>query len=140
MVDFGRHGNCKCVNNTTMLNDDNFLLYAIKHYNNPSCIGMKEFQDDIKRFKYIKRLLRKYKKTGELAEKLLLNHIILLYNVFGSFVVPSIFFKIENEHWPQIKTFIVYLHYLPEGYIVDGIYNESEIPLDDTIINKLRKL
>jgi hypothetical protein len=123
-----------------MLTDENFLLYAIKHYNNSSCTGMKEFQDDIKKFKYIKRLLRKYKKTGNISEKLLLNHIILLYNVFGSFVVPSLFFKIEQEHWPQIKTFLVYLNYLPEEYIINKQQNQTEIPLDSFLINKLRKI
>lgn len=123
-----------------MLTDENFLLFAIKHYNNPSCTGMKEFQDDIKKFKYIKRLLRKYKKTGNVSEKLLLNHIILLYNVFGSFVVPSLFFKIEHEHWPQIKTFLVYLNYLPEEYIINKQQNQTEIPLDSFLINKLRKI
>lgn len=123
-----------------MLTDENFLLFAIKHYNNPSCTGMKEFQDDIKKFKYIKRLLRKYKKTGNVSEKLLLNHIILLYNVFDSFVVPSLFFKIEHEHWPQIKTFLVYLNYLPEEYIINKQQNQTEIPLDSFLINKLRKI
>jgi hypothetical protein len=123
-----------------MLTDENFLLYTIKHYNNPSCTGMKEFQDDVKRFKYIKRLLRKYKKTGEVSEKLILNHIILLYNVFGNFIVPSLFFKIENEHWSQIKTFLVYLNYLPDNYIINNTVDEAEVPLDNIIINKLRKL
>jgi len=124
----------------TMLTDDNFLLYAVKNYNNPSCTGMKEFEDDIKRFKYIKRLLRKYKKTGGISEKLILNHIILLYNVFGAFIIPSLFFKIEEEHWSQVKTFLVFLNYLPDDYMINGITNEAEIPLDNFIINKLRKI
>lgn len=123
-----------------MLTDENFLLYAIKNYNNPSCSGMKEFQDDIKKFKYIKRLLRKYKKTGDVSEKLILNHIILLYNVFGTFIVPSLFFKIEHEHWSQIKTFLVFLNYLPDNYKIDDTVDEAEIPLDNFLINKLRKL
>lgn len=123
-----------------MLTDENFLLYTIKYYNNSSCTGMKEFQDDVKRFKYIKRLLRKYKKTEQVSEKLILNHIILLYNVFDTFIVPSLFFKIETEHWSQIKTFLVYLNYLPDNYMINGNVNETEIPLDNLIINKLRKL
>jgi len=124
----------------TMLNDENFLLYAVKNYNNPSCTGMKEFQDDLKRFKYIKRLLRKYKKTGVISEKLILNHIILLYNVFGSFIISSMFFKIEQDHWSQVKTFLVFLNYLPDDYMINETINEAEIPLDDYIINKLRKI
>jgi hypothetical protein len=123
-----------------MITDENFLLYAIKHYNNPSCSGMKEFLDDVKRFKYIKRLLRKYKKTGNITEKLVLNHIILLYNVFGPSVVPLLFFKIEFEHWSQIKTFLVFLNYLPDNYRINNNYDETCIPLDDFIINKLRKI
>ena len=120
-----------------MLNDENFLLYAIKYYNNPSCSGLKEFQDDVKRFKYIKRLLRKYNKTGDVSEKLILNHIILLYNVFGTFVVSSLFFKIEQIHWSQIKTFLIYLNYLPDNYVINEQVNESEIALDNFLINKL---
>ena len=75
-----------------------------------------------------------------MSEKLILNHIILLYNVFGVFIVPSLFFKIEFEHWPQIKTFLVYLNYLPDNYLIEGRHNEAEIPLDSFIINKLRKI
>ena len=123
-----------------MLNDENFLLYAIKNYNNPSCSGLKEFQDDVKRFKYIKRLLRKYNKTGDVSEKLILNHIILLYNVFGTFVVASLFFKIEQIHWSQIKTFLIYLNYLPDNYVINEQVNESEIALDNFLINKLRRI
>ena len=123
-----------------MLNDENFLLYAIKYYNNPSCSGLKEFQDDVKRFKYIKRLLRKYNKTGDVSEKLILNHIILLYNVFGTFVVASLFFKIEQIHWSQIKTFLIYLNYLPDNYVINEQVNESEIALDNFLINKLRRI
>ena len=75
-------------------------MYAIKHYQNPSCQGMEEFYDDMKRFKYIKRLFRKYKETGELKERLLLNHIIVLYNLFGADAASTLlFFKIELEYW-----------------------------------------
>ena len=123
-----------------IITDDNFLLYAVKYYNNPSCTGMKEFQDDIKRFKYIKRLLRKYKKTKHISEKLVMNHIILLNNVFGSFTVPSLFYKIEVDHWPQLKTFLVFLNYLPDNYLINNTIHESEIPLDEFLINKLRKV
>lgn len=122
------------------LNDDNFLLYAVKHYNNPSCTGLKEFQDDLKRFKYIKRLLRRYKKTEKISERLILNHIILLHNVFRDSLVPLLFFKLEDEHWPQIKTFLVFLNYLPDDYQITKNVNETEIPLDIHIINKLRKI
>jgi hypothetical protein len=124
----------------TELNDDNFLLYAVKHYNNPSCSGLKEFQDDLKRFKYIKRLLRRYSKTTKITERLILNHIILLHNVFGVATVPLLFYKIEEDLWPQIKTFLVFLNYLPEYYQISGQHNEVDISLDTDLINKLRKI
>ncbi len=122
------------------LTDDNFLLFAVKHYNNPSCSGIKEFNDDLKRFKYVKRLFRKYKKTRQLSEKLILNHIILLHNVFGEQLVPLIFYKIEEEHWPQVKTFLVFLNYLPDNYVINKYINETDVPLDEYIVQKLRKI
>jgi len=122
------------------LNDENFLLYAVKHYNNPSCSGMKEFQDDLKRFKYIKRLLRRYSKTTKITERLILNHIILLHNVFGNATVPLLFYKIEQDLWPQIKTFLVFLNYLPEHYQISDEYNEVDVNLDNDLIKKLRKI
>lgn len=122
------------------LSEENFLLYAAKHYTNPNCSGIKEFLDDIKRFKYIKRLLRRYKKTGDVSERLILNHIIVLYNVFNESTVPFLFFKIEKEHWSQLKTFLVFLNYLPDHYHINNEVNETDISLDNTIINKLRKI
>lgn len=122
------------------LTEDNFLLYAVKHYKNPSCGSMKEFRDDLKRFKYIKRLLRKYEKSGTISDRLILNHLILLHNVFGEAIVPLLFFKIEQQHWSALKTFLVYLDYLQDKYQVTIDINETEIPLDSTIINILRKI
>lgn len=123
-----------------LLNDDTFLLYAVKHYDNPGCTGMKEFHDDLKRFKYIKRLLRQYEKTGEIVERLVLNHIILLHNVFGEETVPLLFFKFEEQYWPQLKTFLVFLDYLPDNYMIRETICESDIPLDQKLIFKLRKI
>jgi hypothetical protein len=123
-----------------ILNDDSFILYAVKHYNNSSCTGMKEFYDDLKRIKYIKRLLRRYKKTGIISERLILNHMILLHNVFSEHLIPLLFFKIEQDQWSQLKTFLVFLHYLPDGVMLSDTVNETDIPLDPLIINKLRKI
>lgn len=123
-----------------ILTDSNFLLYAAKYYDNPECSGIKEFHDDLKRFKYMKRLLRQYEKTGEIADHLILNHVILLHNVFGELTVPLLFFKLEEKYWPHIKTFLVFLEYLPDNYLIRGEISESEIPLDNYIILKLRKL
>ena len=94
---------------------DNVIMYAIKHYDNPHCMGEKEFEDDLKRFKYIKRLLRKYYDTGILKERLLLNHIIVLNNVFGADDCATLLlFKIQDQYWPAMKAFLLFLNILRE--------------------------
>ena len=93
----------------------NWLMYAMHNYNNPQCEGEEEFNEDVKRFKYLKRLLKKYDETGNLKERLILNHIIVLQNVFG--VDASgvlLFFKIDKEYWSVLKTFMIFLDMLPE--------------------------
>jgi len=96
------------------LNEDNYLMFAIKHYENPQAITQEDFYDDLKRFKYIKRLLRRYKKTGVLKTHLLLNHFICVYNVFGDAATPLLFYKIDSDLWSSMKAFIVYLGRLPD--------------------------
>jgi len=96
------------------LNEDNYLLFAIKHYENPQAVTKEDFYDDLKRFKWIKKLLRRYKKEGELKVHLLINHFIILYNVFGDAATPLLFYKIDKEFWGVLKTFVVYLDRLPE--------------------------
>lgn len=96
------------------LNEDNYLLFAIKNYDNPHAVTQEDFYEDLKRFKWIKRLLRRYKKEGELKTHLLINHFIILYNVFGDAATPLLFFKIDREFWEILKTFVVYLDRLPE--------------------------
>jgi hypothetical protein len=125
------------------LTEENFTIYAIKHYDNPSCKGMAEFLDDIKRFKYIKRLLGKYTAGKDLKDRLIINHIIILNNLFGvEATTKMLFYKIDKKFWPQLKTFLVFLSYMPEKVIVSqGItIKESEIPLDQTIVDILRKV
>jgi len=96
------------------LNDENFLLYAIKHYNAPNCI-VSEFQEDLKKIKYLKRLFRRYKSTNILKERLILNHIILLNNVFGPEATPRIlFYKIDERDFDILKTFLLYLNIMPD--------------------------
>ena len=121
------------------LNEKNFLVYAIKQYDNPQCCNMDEFNEDINRIKYIKRLLRRYDKTGELRERLLLNHIIILGNVFSAKVASRLLmFKIEKELHSYLKTFLLFLDFIPE----DGIpeCDLDIIPLDNKIITTLRNL
>tara|TARA_Y100000389_G_scaffold203902_1_gene254015 strand:+ start:1347 stop:1709 length:363 start_codon:yes stop_codon:yes gene_type:complete len=102
------------------LTNDNIVMFAIKHYDNPQCEGESEFHDDMKRFKYIKRLLRKYNESGELKERLILNHMIVVYNVFGAEAGSTLLlFKIEPELWTVLKTFMVFLNMLPEDEMED---------------------
>ena len=96
------------------LNEDNFQLFAIKNYENPQAVTQDDFQKDLNHFKYIKRLLKRYKNTGELKTHLLLNHFIILYNIFGDATTPMLFHKIEEELWPVMKTFVLFLNKLPE--------------------------
>lgn len=98
----------------TELNKDNYLIFAIQNYNNPQAVTKDDFLDDMKRFKYIKRLLKRYQKTGSLKVDLIINHFIVLYNIFNDAATPLLFFKIEKDLWSTMKTFIVYLNKLPE--------------------------
>ena len=116
------------------LTSRNFELFASQHYNNPECCDIEEFKEDLTRFKYLKRLLRRYEQYDDLQERLILNHIIVLYNVFGIEAANRMmWFKVEPEHHSMLKTFLIFLNYLP----VDA---KVEIPLDQVIIDKLRKL
>lgn len=96
------------------LNENNYLLFAIKFYDNPQALTKDDFEDDLKRIKYIKRLLKKYKNTNELKTHLVLNHLIVLFNVFGEACVPLLFFNLEKELWPAIKSFLIFLDRIPE--------------------------
>jgi hypothetical protein len=124
------------------LNDDNFLMYAVKVYNSPHCI-MSEFESDLKRTKYLKRLFRRYKVTKTLKERLILNHLILLYNVFG--VEPAtriLFFRIDEQDHDVLKTFLIYLNYMPDR--VKGINGKdiisSDILIDMNVADILRQI
>ena len=122
------------------LTSENFLLYAIKNYYNPSCMGMKELEDDLKRFKYIKRLLIRYQKTGEVSEGLILNHLIVLYNVFGSVTTDMLFFKFDKLFWTDLKTYLVFLQRMPLKTIVTGGMTENDIPINQELFSVLRKI
>lgn len=121
------------------LNDDNFMMYAVKNYNSPHCI-MSEFEGDIKRTKYLKRLFRRYKVTKSLKERLIINHIILLNNVFGIEATARIlFYRIDERDYDILKTFLTYLNLMPDAiYGINGknIYS-SDIPFNEDIIKVL---
>ena len=105
---------------------DNWKFYAIKNYESPSLDSEEDFYEDIKRFKYLKRLFRKYRATGELKVRLILNHIIVLQNVFGiEAACTLLFFRIEREYWSILKTFLVYLNYVQEHELKDIIINKE---------------
>ena len=115
------------------LNEDNFLLFAIRYYENPQAVTKEDFEKDLNHFKYIKRLLQRYKKSGELKTHLILNHFIILYNIFGEATTPMLFFKIEQELWSSVKSFIIFLNRLPE-------YPQSSIHDIQVDINCLKEL
>jgi len=116
------------------LTPENINMFAIKHYNNPTCVDEKEFLDDMKRFKYLKRLFRKYETSKDLKMRLVINHIIILANVFGVDAATTLlFFKIEKNHWPLLKTFLVFLGYMPENDLIDT-------PIIHTIMGKLGQI
>ncbi len=96
------------------LNKDNFLLFSIQNYNNPTTTTQEEFEEDLKRFKYVKRWLKKYHESGNMNIHLLLNHILIIFNCWGDAAVPLFFYKIEPKYWPYLKSFFLYLNRVPE--------------------------
>lgn len=122
------------------LNEDNFVLYAIKAYNSPHCI-ISEFESDLKRTKYIKRLIRKYKVSHKLKERLILNHIILIYNVFETEAATRIlFYKTDLRDYDVLKTFLNYLNYMPD--VVKSINGKNIYSRDiqeDLLIKEILK-
>ena len=118
------------------LNEDNFLLFAIQNYENPQAVTEDDFYDDLKRIKYIKRLLKRYKNSGELRTHLMLNHFIVLFNVFGDAGVPLLFFKLDKELWSCTKSFLTYLGRVPE-------FPRTELNIiidDEYCLNQLREV
>jgi len=125
------------------LTEDNFIMYAIKYYDNPNCRGMNEFLDDLKRFKYIKRLFRKHSAGKGLKERLIINHLTIIYNLFGpEAATRMLFFKTEERFWPQLKTFLVFLNYMPEVVHMSSsdIIRNSDIPIDQEVATNIRSI
>ncbi len=118
------------------LNEDNFLLFAIKNYENPQAITKEDFDKDLNHFKYIKRLLKRYKNTGELKTHLIINHFIVLYNIFGEATTPMLFFKIEKNLWSCLKSFVIFMNKLPE-YPKTDIH---DIQVDLDCLSKLYRI
>ena len=119
--------------NFSELNKDNFLIFAIRHYDNPLASTQDDFEEDLKRFKYVKRWLKKYHETGDMNSHLLLNHIIIIFNCWNDAAVPMFFYKLESEYWPYLISFILYLNRLPE-------YPRTPVHDIDPDLNILKKL
>jgi hypothetical protein len=115
------------------LNEDNYLLFAIKFYDNPQAVTKDDFEDDLKRIKYVKRLLKRYKNTGVLKTHLILNHLTVLFNVFDDATVPLLFYNLERELWSYIKSFLIFLNRIPE-------YPKTEINTIEEDLECLKQL
>ena len=122
--------------NFTELTEDNYVLFAIKYYDNPTAVTKEDFLDDLRRFKYIKRLINKYLKNGEVKLHLLLNHIIIVYNVFNEAATPLLFFKMDKEYWSIIKSIMIFLERYP------SVESDTlkQIPINEQIIKELKSL
>jgi len=118
------------------LNENNYLLFAIRFYNNPHALTKEDFEDDLKRIKYVKRLLKRYKNTGVLKTDLILNHLTVLFNVFDDAATPLLFYNLEEDLWPAIKSFLIFLKRVPE-YPKSNIHSISE---DEICIKELNSV
>ena len=125
------------------LNEDNYIMFATKYYDNPQCTTVEEFNDDLNKIKYVKRLFNRFLETGELRTNLILNHLIVIYNVFeNEAATRMLFFRVEKKFYSILKPFLIFLNRLPEK--VKGIDGEdiqtNHIPLNETTIKELRKI
>ena len=116
------------------LTEKNLLLYAAKHYSNPTFSDIEDFHEDLKRFKYIKRLLNRYLETDDLSERLILNHLIVIFNMFGIEAALNILdLKLEEKHWPVVKPFLIFLKYIKNDQY-------TGITMDPSVVEALRKI
>lgn len=121
------------------LTEDTFIPFAMKHYDNPQCHSIAEFEDDLKRFLYLKKLFSRYKTSGELRERLIVNHIVVLYNLFGAAATKMLFYKIDKQYWNYLITVLIYLNRMPD-YVPEYRINIVDYMPDDGLVNTLRKL
>ena len=117
-----------------ILTSETIDIFAKRHYDNPADVNSQEFDDDMKRFKYLKRLFRKYDTSKDFKARLIVNHIIILGNVFGIDAATTLlFFKVDKEHWSMLKTILIFLNYMPDGELIDVEVNQD-------IMTELRKI
>jgi len=123
-----------------ILTKDNFMLYAMGNYTNPDCMSIVEFNEDLARIKYVKRLLKRYRRTGNMRSILLLNHLMVLGNVFGRTPASRmLFFKLESDIHSPLKTVLLYLEYIHDNTSFDSL-NIQEIEFDQHLAKILRQL
>ena len=118
------------------LNEKNFLIFAIKNYENPHAVTREDFDKDLNHFKYIKRLLKRYRNSGDLRTHLLINHFIILYNIFGEAARPMLFYKIDRDYWDVVKTFIIFLNRLPDHPKT----HIHDIAIDENCLQELNRI
>ena len=121
------------------LTNENYLMYALLHYDNPHCVDIKEYFEDVRKLKYIKRLFNRYKEDNVMKERLILNHLISFYNVFDNKAATRLlFFRVGEQYYSLLKTFLVFLNRMPEK-VNENLYSD-DIQLDDKVIEILRKI
>lgn len=122
------------------LDESNFFLYAAKHYDDKASTSMEEFQDDVKRFLYLRKLFKRATDAGDVKTRLILNHIIILYNCFGTAATHMLFFKLKDYH-AQLKPFVLFLSMMPDRVeYEDEVIRSTDIALDPKMIEELRKI
>jgi hypothetical protein len=123
------------------LTEDNFEYFAIRHYDDPNCQGLQEFREDMQRFKYLNRLLNKYEECGEMRTNLVLNHIVVLYNIFNEAATNMLFYRVAEKHWPILVPFLIYINRLPSDIYLSSkrSIKDSDIPIDMQVVKILRE-
>lgn len=119
------------------INEHTFLTIAMRFYDNPQCLSVTEFEEDLRKFLYIKKLFNRYTETGDLKDKLIINHLVVLHNLFGVATTELLFYKIEKKHWNILATFLEYLDRMPDQ-IPDFNINKSNMILDSFILKTLK--
>lgn len=121
------------------LDEDNFEFFAIKHYDDPNCLGVQEFKEDLQRFKYLNRLFNKYDESGEMKTNLVLNHLVVLYNLFNDAATNMLFYRVQEKHWPILVPFLIFINRMPEELYVNRSIHASDIHIDMEVVKVLRE-
>lgn len=122
-----------------VITDKNFIQYCMNHYDNPQCQTVHEFEEDLNRIMYLQKLFNRYVENNELRERLILNHLIVLFNIFNNYTINILFFKIDKKYWNILVTFLIYLNRMPDALPQYGIVT-SDFTLDDVVITTLRNI